>query len=175
MPFENSHEATLKPGLAAMLPEKLWTLPKHASWSSCDLGTTSKFGHFMGQQAAWWGSIPHSRAALWGRHKRFHSSRSTHQSVCIHEDTFAIMSKSPTMKLSEGYTQLWPLHQSQMDWVSTIKHIHLDYFVKYAVEDRPTRASSGEKEGNLERFRVDFWHENSDIQHHINYNNRLIG
>lgn len=82
------------------------------------------------------------------------------------------MSKSPTVKLSEGYTQFWPLHQSQTDWVSTVKRIHLNDFVKYAAEDRPTRGTSGGEEENLKRFiRVHFQHKNTNTQHHFYYDN----
>lgn len=76
------------------------------------------------------------------------------------------MSKSPAVKLSEGYAQFWPLQQSQPNRVSTVECIHLDDFIEHAAQDRPTRASSGGKEGNLWRFiRLHFWHENSDTQH----------
>lgn len=82
------------------------------------------------------------------------------------------MSKSPAMKLSEGYTQFWPLHQSQMDRISTVEHIHLDHFIKHIAEDWPARASRGEKEGDLDNFiRAHFRRENSDTQHDINYDN----
>lgn len=66
------------------------------------------------------------------------------------------MSKSPAVKFSEGYTQFWPLQQSQTDRVSTVKCIHLSDFIKHAAQDRSTRANSGEKEGNLLRFTTFF-------------------
>jgi len=132
-----------------------------------DYMTTSKSDHFIGPIGCLTRKPPTLRAALRDRHKRFHGSCSTHQSVCIHEDTFAIMSQSPTVKLSEGYAQFWPPHQSQTEWVRTVKCIHLDDFVKHTAKDRPTRASSGEQEGSLERFiRVQSWHGNSDTQKH---------
>lgn len=144
---EDSLEATLKTGSTSLQAARLSA--KISSWSFCSLVTPSKYGHLLGHRVARWVSTQSGHVR--DSHKLHHSSCSTHQGVCIHEHTFAIMSKGPAVKFGEGYTQLWPLQQSQTDWVSTVKCIHLSDFIKHAAQDRPTRANSGEKEGNLLR------------------------
>lgn len=141
--FEDSPEATLQTEFIFMQPAKLWELLKRVRMEllrPCDC------------QQIWSlhrpeGCLARKHPTVRDRHKCFQGSLSTHQSVCIHEDTFAVMSKSPAMELSEGYTQFWPLHQSQVDWVSAVKHTHLDHLIKYAAEDWPTREQWGERRG----------------------------
>lgn len=63
----------------------------------------------------------------------------THQSVCIQEDTLAIMGEGPTVKFGQGDSKLGSPQKGQVDVVCTLYQVHLDYLIKHLREDNPAK------------------------------------
>lgn len=62
---------------------------------------------------------------------------SSHQCVCVHENTFGIMCESPAVEFGEGDAQVRPLHHGQVRRVAAVQHVHQPHLVVDSPQHRP--------------------------------------
>lgn len=57
----------------------------------------------------------------------------SHQSVCVHEHTLAVVCESPAVQFGECHSQVGTLHQGQMSHIARVHNVHHTHLVKNGV------------------------------------------
>lgn len=57
----------------------------------------------------------------------------SHQSVCVHEHTLAVVRESPAVQFGECHSQVRTLHQRQVSHVARVQDVHHTHLVKNGV------------------------------------------
>lgn len=66
----------------------------------------------------------------------------SHQSVCVHEHTLAVVCEGPAVEFGEGDTQVGTLHERQMSRIARVHDVHHANLIENALQCFPGRQTA---------------------------------